>query len=92
VLDYAARELMIFLEKKEYRTFEDATLGGQPARYIVASGMTDGVELVVAAYVTRYNGAVYDVVLWGPPGAFEAGLPAFRSMVETFTFLPETGR
>lgn len=92
VLDYAARELMIFLEKKEYRTFEDATLGGAPAKHVVVTGLTEGVELVVSAYVTRYNGAVYDVVLWAPPGTFEAGLPAFQRMVETFTFFPETGR
>jgi hypothetical protein len=92
VLDYLARDLLFFLTKKEYRAFEDATLGGEPAKFITVTGVTDDTELIVSAYVARYDGAVYDILMWCPPAYFETGRPAFQVMAETFRFQRETGQ
>jgi hypothetical protein len=92
VLDYIARDLLFFLTNKKYEVFEDATLGGAPAKHMTVSGLSNGDELVVSAYVARRYGQIYDIVMWCPPASLEAASAQFKKMVDTFTFLRETGK
>lgn len=89
-LDYIARDLFFFLTKKEYRVFEDTTLDGAPAKHVILTGIQDEKELVFSAYVARYDGAVYDIVLWCEPQHFDKASAIFQEMVDTFKFRRET--
>ncbi len=85
-LDYIARDLFFFLTKKEYRVFEDTTLDGAPAKLVTLTGLEDEKELTFSAYVVRYYGEVYDIVLWCEPQYFDKASATFQEMVGTFKF------
>jgi len=91
-LDYIARDLFFFLEKKEYRVFEDAKLSGVPAKRVVVAGLIDDEEMVFSAVVARHNGAVYDLVMWCAPDRFDTASAVFEEMVGTFAFVRGGGR
>jgi hypothetical protein len=91
-LDYTARDLFIFLTKKEYRTFEDTTLGGAPAKHVVVTGIENDTRLIFSAYVVRHYGQIYDIVLWCEPRYFDTASITFQKMVDSFTFLGGAGR
>jgi hypothetical protein len=91
-LDYIARDLFFFLTKKEYRVFEDATLDGAPARHVVLAGVQDEKELIFSAYVVRYYGTVYDIVVWCEPRYLDKASVVFQEMADTFKFRRGDGR
>ncbi len=91
-LDFVTRGLFFFLTQKDYRVFEDATLGGVPARHAVLTGREDDTQLIFAAYTALSSGLIYDIVMWCDPQEFDAVSPVFEKMVGTFTFSREADK
>jgi hypothetical protein len=91
-LDFIARGLFFFLTDKEYRVFEDATLGGATARHVTLAGTEEDHKLIFSAYVARFSGRIYDLVMWCEPASFDEASAVFEKMAGTFTFKRGTGR
>jgi hypothetical protein len=91
-LDFITRSLFFFLADKQYRVFENVTLDGATARHVTLSGTEEDLTLVFSAYVARFSGYIYDVVMWCEPASFDEATAVFEKMVGTFTFAREAGR
>jgi hypothetical protein len=50
--------------------------------------MAEGRDVTVEAMVMRADPCVHDFLYVAPTGAFEAGRPAFRALVESFSREP----
>ena len=84
-LDVLARHLTFGLTKRDVIENGTPTVAGQDAAHSVVRGMADGREVTVEALVVRTGSCVHDFLYVAPSGAFEAGRPAFRAMVESFS-------
>ena len=65
---------------------EDGTtsVDGREAAHSVVRGMVDGRDVTVEAVVMRAEPCIHDFLYVAPTGAFEAGRPAFRALVDSF--------
>jgi len=90
-LEYVARHLFFYVEDKVVESLTSATLageaGGVPAVFIRLNGTFEETPLVFFAYVSRYGGYIYDLVLWSPPRYAEESLSVFEALVDGFIFL-----
>ena len=83
-LDVLTRHLTFGLTKRDVIEHGTTTVGGREAAYSVVRGTADGRDVTVEATVMRAEPCVHDFLYVAPTGAFEAGRPAFRSLVESF--------
>jgi hypothetical protein len=51
----------------------------------VVRGLAEGIDVTVEAVVVRAEPCVHDFLYVAPTEAFEAGRPAFRTLLESFT-------
>ena len=65
-----------------------ATIFWSEAAHSVVRGMAEGRDVTVEAMVMRADPCVHDFLYVAPTGAFEAGRPAFRALVESFSREP----
>jgi len=90
-LEYIARHLFFYVEDKVVESISSVTLAGEtgrvPAVFIRLSGTFEETPLVFFAYVSRYGGYIYDLVLWSPPRHAEESLSLFEALIDGFTFL-----
>lgn len=90
-LEYVARQLFFYVEDKVVESLTSTTLageaGGVPAVFIRLSGTFEETPLVFFAYVSRYGGYIYDLVLWSPPRYAEESLSVFEGLADGFMFL-----
>lgn len=87
-LDVLARHLTFGLTKREVLQNGPATVAGREAAHSVVRGMAEGRDVTVEALVMRTGPCVHDFLYVAPSGAFEAGRPAFRALVESFAQEP----
>ena len=59
-------------------------IDGVPAWHVEFKGVSDGVPLIFSAYVTRFSGAIYDIVFWSRPEDFERASGVFIETVNGF--------
>jgi hypothetical protein len=83
-LDVLKRHLTFGLTKRDVIENGTTTVGGREAARSVVRGVTDGREVTVEAVVMRAEPCVHDFLYVAPSGAFEAGRPAFRALIESF--------
>jgi hypothetical protein len=88
-LDVLTRHLTFGLTKRDVIERGTATVGGREAAHSVVRGMADGRDVTVEAMVMRAEPCVHDFLYVAPTGAFEAGRPAFRALVESFSLEPK---
>jgi hypothetical protein len=84
-LDVLARHLTFGLTKRDVIENGTTTVGGREAARSVVRGMVDGRDVTVEAVVLRAAPCVHDFLYVAPTGAFEAGRPVFRALVESFS-------
>jgi len=84
-LDVLTRHLTFGLTKRDVIEHGTTTVGGREAAHSVVRGMADGQDVTVEALVMRAEPCVHDFLYVAPTGAFEAGRPAFRALVESFS-------
>jgi hypothetical protein len=84
-LDVLTRHLTFGLTKRDVVENGTVRVAGHDAAHLVVRGMADGREVTVEALVLRLEPCVHDFLFVAPTGAFAAGRPAFRTMVESFT-------
>ncbi|HEY7202656.1 MAG TPA: hypothetical protein VIA61_00070 [Methylomirabilota bacterium] len=87
-LDVLARHLTFGLTKRDVIERGMTTVGGREAAHSVVRGMADGRDVTVEAMVMRADPCVHDFLYVAPTGAFAAGRPAFRALVESFALEP----
>jgi hypothetical protein len=87
-LVYIVRELFFFIDKKAVLKSGASEMGGNPAWYMEVSGEVAGESLFFAAYVTRWEERIYDMVLWSAPEDFDEMKTVLHMMVSDFQFLP----
>ncbi|HEY7038243.1 MAG TPA: hypothetical protein VID28_05285 [Methylomirabilota bacterium] len=83
-LDVLTRHLTFGLTKRDVIENGTTTVAGREAAHSVVRGVADGREVTVEALVMRAESCVHDFLYVAPTGAFEAGRPAFRALVESF--------
>lgn len=83
-LDVLARHLTFGLTKRDVLENGTTSVGGREAAHSVVRGMADGLDVTVEAVVMRVERCIHDFLYVAPTGAFEAGRPAFRALVESF--------
>ena len=79
-----ARHLTFGLTKRDEIENGTTTVAGREAARSVVRGVADGREVTVEALVMRTESCIHDFLYVAPTGAFEAGRPAFRALVESF--------
>jgi len=84
-LDVLARHLTFGLTKRDVIENGTTTVGGREAAHSVVRGMVDGRDVTVEAVVMRAEPCIHDFLYVAPTDAFEAGRPAFRALVESFS-------
>jgi hypothetical protein len=87
-LDVLARHLTFGLTKRDVIEQGTTSVGGREAAHSVVRGMAEGRDVTVEAMVMRADPCVHDFLYVAPTGAFEAGRPAFRALVESFSREP----
>jgi hypothetical protein len=84
-LSLLARYLTFGLAERETLARAPTRAGAQAAERLVVRGRSDGADVVVEAVVARDARCVYDFLYVAAPPDFDAGQPAFRSLVESFS-------
>jgi len=87
-LDVLARHLTFGLTRRDVLENGTATVGGRDAAHSVVRGQAEGRDVTVEAIVMRAEPCVHDFLYVAPSGAFAAGRPAFRAVVESFAREP----
>ncbi len=82
-LDVLARHLTFGLTKREVLENDTTTVAGREAAHSVVRGTVDGQVVTVEAVVVRGEPCVHDFLYVAPAGAFDAGRPTFRTLVES---------
>jgi len=79
----------LFLGTKSRNILEKrkTKVGGLPAQWTLASITKEGVDCRVAAYSWQKDLAVFDCVYCAQKDDFEAGLPLFKDLAQSFRFL-----
>jgi hypothetical protein len=84
-LPLLARHLTFGLAERQTLARAPTQAGGQPAEGLVVRGRRDDADVMVEAVVARDERCVYDFVYVAAPPDFDAGRPAFRSLVDSFS-------
>ena len=83
-LEVLSRHLTFGLTKRDVIENGTTSVGGREAAHSVVRGMAGGRDVTVEAVVMRAEPCIHDFLYVAPTGAFEAGRPAFRALVESF--------
>jgi hypothetical protein len=83
-LPLLARYLTFGLAERQTLERARAQVGEEAAERLVVRGRLDGADVMVEAVVARDARCVYDFLYVAAPPDFEAGRPAFRSVVDSF--------
>jgi hypothetical protein len=84
-LPLLARYLTFGLAERQTLEREPVLAGAEEAERLVVRGRRDGADVMVEAVVARDARCVYDFLYVAAPADFDAGRPAFRSLVESFS-------
>lgn len=84
-LDVLARHLTFGLTRRDVIENGATTVAGREAAHSVVRGVADGRDVTVEAVVVRGEPCVHDFLYVAPTGLFDAGRPAFRALVESFS-------
>jgi hypothetical protein len=84
-LDVLTRHLTFGLTRRDVQENGTVTVGGREGAHSVVRGLADGIDVTVEAVVVRAAPCVHDFLYVAPTEAFEAGRPAFRTLLESFT-------
>ena len=84
-LDVLARHLTFGLTRRDVVENGTSTVAGREAAHTVVRGVADGRDVTVEALVMRAEPCVHDFLYVAPTGLFDAGRPAFRALVESFS-------
>jgi hypothetical protein len=87
-LDVLARHLTFGLTRRDVLENGTARVDGREAAHSVVRGLAEGRPVTVEALVMRAEPCVHDFLYVAPSEAFDAGRPAFRALVESFTLEP----
>ncbi|HEY7655191.1 MAG TPA: hypothetical protein VIG07_20440 [Methylomirabilota bacterium] len=83
-LDVLTRHLTFGLTKRDIVENGTIKVAGHDAAHSVVRGVADGRDVTVEAMVLRREPCVHDFLYVAPTGAFAAGRPVFRALVESF--------
>lgn len=79
-----SRHLLMGMENTEILQESEHTIAGRAALETSARGTLDGVPRQLQLLVLKKDGCVYDLVLEGHPGNFEASLPAYQRLRDSW--------
>jgi hypothetical protein len=84
-LPLLARHLTFGLAERQTLERAPTRAGTEAAERLVVRGLRDGADVMVEAVVARDARCVYDFLYVAAPPDFDAGRPAFRSLVDSFS-------
>jgi len=83
-LQVLTNHLLIGFEDRVVRQRETLEIAGRAALRTQVEASIDGVGRELELLVLKRDGCVYDMSYVAPPSSFQASLPVFRSLVESF--------
>lgn len=88
-LDVLTRHLTFGLTRRDVLENDTATVAGREAAHSVVRGLAQGRDVTVEAMVVRAEPCVHDFLYVAPTEVFDAGRPAFRTLVESLALEPK---
>lgn len=83
-LQVLTNHMLMGFEDKAVHQREALTVAGRAALRTHLDASIDGVARELELLVLKRDGCVYDMSYIAPPSSFQASLPVFRSLVESF--------